>query len=235
MCLVHFVVSLSHVYVSITKAELAMGALSKIAAATPTGGGNNIRDGLYLYYVERVTHHKGFKGERYVFEFRVVESEASTELDENGKVTPPNAVGTACSMVCLLDKHENAPGNAKAAILAITAPLGYTENMITEDFLIECAGAGNPLRGVAVRNETRRAINQGRSNPLNAGKPLTLPNWKAVSQTAEDIAKQRAWLDANGARADMSAPKGAEAPAPVTAPQGAAASLMARLGKPVTA
>lgn len=181
-----------------------MSALSKIQAATPTGGGTNIRDGRYLYFIERVVYNeKGHNGPAYIVEFRVVESEANGDVDEKGAPTIPNAVGSSCSMVCLLDKHESAGGNAKACVLGALAPLGYVEAQITEPLLLDLASAANPLRGIAIRNETRRGWNKGRAVAANAGKPLTLNSWKSVAQTAENIMAQRAWLDANASQVEI--------------------------------
>lgn len=229
-------------------------ALSKIEKATATGGGNNIRDGRYLYFIEKVVYNeKGHNGAAYIVEFRVVESESNGDVDEKGVPTIPNPVGSSCSMVCLLDKHESAGGNAKACVLGALTPLGYVESQITEPLLLDLASPQNPLRGIAIRNETRRGWNKGRTTAANAGKPLTLNSWKPVAQTAENIMTQRAWLDANAsqveipARPAMTSPVAsvshapvapvaqpvavvAPQPTPAPAPTGGASALLAQLG-----
>ncbi len=81
-----------------------MSALAKIQSATVTGGGNNVRDGRYKLLVEKCEYSKGFQGERFVAELRVIEASATGLLDESGRPVAPNAVGTTYSLVCLLDK-----------------------------------------------------------------------------------------------------------------------------------
>ncbi len=235
-----------------------MSALSKISKATPTKGGNNIKDGNYLYFVDKITYdERGYSGATFVYEFRVIEAASNGDTDEKkkgeaGKPTIPNTVGSSCSMVCLLDKHDNAGGNAKACALGLLMPLGYTEEQITEDLLLEISSPSNPLRGVAVRNETYRGWNKGKTNIANRDCPLTLNKWIPIAQTVEDMHQRRAWLDSNGATAapvptatasasavtEVAAPVAVAAPvvqaapvAPQPAPAPAATSpLLARLG-----
>lgn len=216
-----------------------MGALSKIQNATPTNGGNNIKDGNYLYLIEKITYDERARGgATFIAEFRVMESDANGATDEkkkgeSGKPTVPNPAGSTCSMVCQLDKFENAGGNALAFLLGAMGPLGYVQDStdltpeqrktiaITEERILEVSGAGNPLRGVAVRNETYRGWNKGKSVEANRDKPLTLNSWKQVAQTPADIQACRAWLDANAARTVAPAPAAgafAAAAQPVAAP-----------------
>lgn len=221
-------------------------ALSKISKATPTKGGNNIKDGNYLYFIEKITYdERGYSGATFVAEFRVVQAEANGATDEKrkgevGKPTVPNPVGSSCSMVCLLDKFDNAGGNAKAFLMAAMQPLGYDEAAITEELILEVSAATNPLRGLAVRNETYRGWNKGKSVAANRDLALTLNGWKPVTQTPEDLKAQRAWLDANVAKAEAPVPAGATAPAepqpepqappPAPTPQPARSPLLAHLG-----
>lgn len=190
---------------------MTTGAFAKIASASATGGGNNIRDGVYKFLVEKVTIQKGHTGESFIAEFRVIESAATGATDERGNPVSPNAPGSTCSMVANLTKHESAAGNAKAFIVGALAGLGYTEEQITPEVMGYVCSEKNPLRGLAVIDETYRGVNKGRSNPANAGKPLTLNKWKAISQTEEDVQKQRAWLDANPPRVDTAAQQPAAA------------------------
>lgn len=210
-----------------------MGALSKIQNATPTNGGNNIKDGNYLYLIEKVTYDERARGgATFIAEFRVMEAEANGATDEKkkgetGKPSVPNPVGSTCSMVCQLDKFENAGGNALAFLLGAMGPLGYIQDnpdltpeeraqkAITEPRILEVSGTGNPLRGVAVRNETYRGWNKGKSVPANRDNTLTLNSWKQVAQTPADIQACRAWLDSNAARTVAPAPA---APAAVAQP-----------------
>ena len=221
-----------------------MSALSKIANATPTGGGNYINDGRYLYFVEKLSYIKGYKGESFIAELRVIEAAASNAVDEQGRPIAPNSVGSTCSMVCNLNQSA-AGGNAKAFLIALLAPLGYVEADITEERILEVSDPNaNPMRGAAIRNSTYSGINQGRDNPANRGKRITKNAWTAVAQTAEDIKAQRSWLDANATPISPSVavpaaaaqPIAPAAPAPVQptpaavpAPSGPS-PLLARLG-----
>lgn len=171
----------------------------KIADAANTGGGNNIRDGIYKLAVEQcVLNDEAHSGTVFIVEFRVMEASPSGALDEQGRPVTPNQVGTSCSMVCNVTKHESAFGNLKKFLVGSLAGLGYSADQVTED-LIKQVFVDDPkmLRGVVVRDETYRSINKGRVNTANAGKPLTLNKWIAVEQTEEDIAKMRAYLDSS--------------------------------------
>jgi hypothetical protein len=148
-------------------------------------------------------------------------------------------------MVCLLDRFDNAGGNAKAFLLGVLSPLGYVEDDITEELILQLSGPDNPLRGAAVRNETYRGWNKGKTNIANRDNALTLNSWKPVAQTPEDIKARRAWLDANASRVEPSAapaqtpgaaaaqPIEQAAPTPVAQPSPAASApspLLSRLG-----
>lgn len=176
----------------------------KIADASATGGGNNIRDGRYTFLIEKCHIQEGHTGTCAIVEFRVMESNASGAADEQGKQIVPNPVGSTCSMVCNLTKHESAAGNVKAFMIAALGGLGYTAEQAGDDSVIaEAFSEENPLRGVKVIDETYRGINKGRANAANAGKPLTLNKWKAVEQTAEEIAEGAKYLDDNAAKAEV--------------------------------
>lgn len=189
---------------------MSKGAFAKVAGASATGGGNNIRDGVYKLLVEKVHIQDGHSGECFIAEFRVVESQANGAVNEQGQPIIPNAVGSSASIVCNLTKHASAAGNAKAFVVAACAGLGYTEAQITPDVMAYICSEKNPLRGLAVTDETYRGVNKGRDNPANAGKPLTLNKWKPVAQTEDDIKRQAAYLDSNASRVDA----GASSPAP---------------------
>jgi hypothetical protein len=190
----------------------------KIADATATGGGNNIRDGIYKFLVEKCHIQEGHTGTCLIVEFRVMESTASGAVDEKGVPVAPNPVGSTCSMVCNVTKHESAYGNVKAFVQAALMGLGYQANQITND-VIQQVFEGDPmaLRGCQIIDETYRGINKGRANAANAGKPLTLNKWKSVAQTEEDMAKWRAYLDDNASKPEVVA-------APVATPTASAAA-----------
>lgn len=210
---------------------MSAGAFAKIASASATGGGNNIRDGIYKMLVEKVHIQKGHTGESFIAEFRVIESSSNGATDEQGRPIVPNAPGSTCSMVCNLTKHESAAGNAKAFVVGALAGLGYTEDQITPDVMGYVCSEKNPLRGLAVIDETYRGVNKGRSNPANAGKPLTLNKWKAISQSEADVQTQRAWLDANPPKVDTAAQQPAAA-AVKPATEAVAAAQPAQPAKP---
>jgi hypothetical protein len=192
---------------------MSAGAFAKIAQASATGGGNNIRDGYYKFLIEKVTIQAGHTGESFIAEFRVIEAASSGQVDERGHAIQPNAVNSTCSMVCNLTKHASAAGNAKAFVVGALAGLGYTEDQITPEVMGYITSEKNPLRGLAVIDETYRGVNKGRDNPANAGKPLTLNKWKAIAQTLDDVAAQKAYLDTNAAKADVQTTPAPAAPA----------------------
>ncbi len=210
-----------------------MSALSKIANATASGGGTNIRDGRYKYLIEKCIYQKGHKGENFIVELRVIESASNGDVDERGQPTIPNAVGSTCSMACLLDKHASAAGNAKAFLIGALAPIGYSESQIDEPLLLEVSGPNNPLRGICIGNETRRGWNKGTVNKANEGKPMTLNVWRAIAQTPEDIQAQRTWLDSNLSRADK-APSVVRAADPVASTTVSAPAVVAPVVAAVT-
>lgn len=175
----------------------------KIAAATATGGGNNIRDGRYKFLIEKCHIQEGHTGTCLIAEFRVMEAAASGALDEQGKPVIPNPVGSTCSMVCNVTKHESAYGNVKAFVQGALGGLGYTPDKIDDQVLAEVFSDANPLRGVAVIDETYRGVNKGRANAANAGKPLTLNKWKSIAQTQEEVQAQAQYLDENVATAEV--------------------------------
>jgi hypothetical protein len=217
---------------------MSKGAFAKVAGASATGGGNNIRDGVYKLLVESLVVQNGHSGECFIAEFRVLEATANGAVNEQGQPVIPNAVGSTCSMVCNLTKHESAAGNAKAFVVGALAGLGYTEAQITPDVMGHICSEHNPLRGLAVIDETYVGVNKGRSNPANAGKKLTLNKWKPIQQTEDDVKTQRAYLDSNVARADAGAPAAASSlfsqtvatPAPTEAAKPAGGGLLGILG-----
>ena len=168
----------------------------KIAEASATGGGNNIRDGIYDLVVEKcVLNDEAHSGTCFIVEFRVLKSQSAGVLDEQGKPVVPNPEGTTCSMVCNVTKHESAYGNLKKFLVAALGGMGYTPDQITDD-LIKQMFVDEPemLRGLVVHDETYRGINKGRANAANAGKPLTLNKWSPIEQSEEDMEAMKKWL-----------------------------------------
>ncbi len=179
----------------------------KIADASLSGGGNNIRDGIYKLAVEKcLVNDEAHSGTVFIVEFRVLEAAANGALDENGRPVVPNAVGTTCSMVCNVTKHESAFGNLKKFLYGALGGLNYTPDQVTDELIKELfVDDPTMLRGVVVRDETYRTINKGRANPANAGKPLTLNKWTSIPQTEEDVAAVKSILDSTEAKAETAA------------------------------
>jgi hypothetical protein len=157
----------------------------QIAGADVSGGGNIIRDGKYLFCVQKVFIGKMYNGNMFVAEFGVVESEA-VEND-----VEPNAVGTTCSYVINVDTNKSALGNIKAFLSALIG-----ENPSAEDVeAITDKDGTNPARGAYIRDETyRKTIKSG----PNAGKPFTAHRWEYVEQTDEEIEARAKKLDEGG-------------------------------------
>lgn len=165
---------------------------SQIAAASASGGGTYIADGVYKLMVEKMfekrSTHAGGSGLSFITEFRVIESAPHPDYPD----VKPNAVGTTCSVVCSVQKHASAMGNVKAILLGLLGAFGYTEDMIGPE-QIQSAFNSDELKGILVENTTyRKAIKTG----VNAGKPITLNKWTSIEQTEEDVARQRADLEA---------------------------------------
>ena len=165
----------------------------RIAAAKATGGGNLITDGDYIFEVEKILLHAGYKGTSFIAEMRVVESEPTVEG------VAPNKGGSAASLIVNLDKNpEMAPGNVKAFVLAL---LGLDESATsTEQFVGHLEGLladAQPARGMLVADTTfRKKIQKG----PNIDKPFTGHKWSHVPQTAAEVASRRAAQEARGAK-----------------------------------
>lgn len=188
--------------------------LKKIAEAKPTQGGNFIVDGDYTYLIERIGLSDGHAGNCFIAELRVLESK-KTEADVD-----PNPAGSSVSFVQNLTKYENAPGNVKAFMNAL---YGLEEGQVpaeqAQQILAHAIGEGNPCRGMKVRNSTYRKMNQGKANPANRGKMMTLNKFIHVpGQTVETIAQGKAQLD-NTSAVSPTSPPAAVVPAPTAAPQ----------------
>lgn len=186
-----------------------MSALSdlfkKIADANVGGGGNYIKHGSYLLEIKRAFIEKKRAGMMYITEFIVRES---TPIDDSEK---PNAVGSDCSFAANLEQKDGVGlGNVKGFILGL---YGLSEKTMSDEekaelpMVIETLTNDDPkaemtkkdgskglipvqpARGMLVRCSTYKKQTKDKS------KTLTLPNWEAVSQTAEEIKARRAALD----------------------------------------
>lgn len=177
---------------------------SKIANASATKGGNNLKDGKYRLIVERMLLNTGHSGTCFIPELRVVKAEKSEQDVE------PNAPGSTVSCVWNVTKHASAPGNVKAFVLAV---LGIDEATTPaaqmQELLSRAVGAEQILRGMEIDCATFRRVNKGRDNPANAGTVMTLPAWQHITgQTQESITRNRATLDGAPQPATHPAPTG---------------------------
>ena len=224
---------------------MSAGAFAKIASASATGGGNNIRDGIYKLMVEKVQMQTGHTGECFIAEFRVLDSSPNGAVDEQGRPVIPNAPGSTCSMVCNITKHASAAGNAKAFVEKALEGLGVSPDKINAETMAYVCSENNPLRGLAIIDETYRGVNKGRENPANAGKALTLNKWKAVAQTEADVNTGNAYLDATPPKVDTASAQANSAaalfqqasaqqvaPPPAQNPTPAQPQVAAALGQP---
>lgn len=188
-----------------------------ISGATPSQGGNYLRDGIYSLLVEKVVQHQGNDGPTFVAELRVTESK-KTEQD-----VEPNPVGTTVSYAQVLMKFKSAPGNAKAFLLGVLGGLGYAESDLTDQLVDEVVGDGQPLRGAQVKCSTYRKMTR------DGSKMLTLPKWQSVAQDEAAIKRGREFLDQTKAvEEDEGLAPVVAAPATPTAVPG---GVLSRLGK----
>lgn len=194
-------------------------AFSKIAGAQTFDGGNTIRDGNYVFLIERAFLHDGHNGECFIAELRVLESAASGATDETGRPVMPNPAGSTCSLVCNLTKYDAAAGTAKKFCGAAVESIGYTLESLgdqlaqaqnrakgsPEEALAYLCGDSNPLHGIRIADNTWRSVNKGRYNQANAGKPMTNHKFIAIPQDGEAVSAQRKYLADNKPKADTTA------------------------------
>jgi len=182
--------------------------LKKIAKSRSTKGGNNIRDGKYLFEVKNIICERKEEGETFIVEFNCVTSEPSPgNFEHAGKAcwpdkpgaveVKPNAVGSSPSYVLNLDKNKSAGGNVKAFIIALVGGEDFSEenDAAVADFVStvdEAIGKPQPCRGMLIAAETFRKKIKGGDN---AGQPFVGLNWTHVEQDGDAIAARRAVLD----------------------------------------
>lgn len=164
--------------------------LNKIATASVTSGGNNLRDGSGRAALRKFELTDGFKGTRAVFEFIVVSSRKKqvTELKTGKQIeVEPNLPGSDFSVVNMLDKHASAFGNVKAIVLALFNEPTASDADITET--LQAMLDGNVGIGRVIDFDTYRRVTD--VNKVE----IVLPKWFGVDQTEEDIAKTKLWLE----------------------------------------
>lgn len=176
--------------------------LKKIAGATTSGGGINLRDGRGRIAVKTMLLQDGFKGSRFVMEGVIVSSAKIpvTEL-KTGKTLDinPNEPGTDISWVQMLDEHESAFGAVKDLVLKL---YGEDESSITnEDFIatLDELTTKNSALGMVVDFGTYRKVT--RANSIE----IVLPKWATVEQSPDDIKAMKKWLESLTSQAQTKA------------------------------
>lgn len=192
--------------------------LAEIAGATPTGGGNNLRDGRYRLAVRKTALESGFKGARWGMDFVVAACSKMPGLVELKTGRPidiePNAVGTDVGIVKMLttDKSYQAPGlgDAKSFVLAL---FGIPMSDATPADLLSMLDEldkSNSGYGMVIDCVTRRKVSG--ENEVE----MVLQDWHHVpGQTAEHILATRKWIESITA-----APAAPAVPAAQTTPVG---------------
>lgn len=165
--------------------------LKKIAEASVSGGGNNIRDGRGRLIIKRLALESGFKGQRFVAEFTVQNSQkmaVSSQKTGEKLDIEPNGPMTDVSWVQLFDEHPNAVGNVKGFILAL---YGETAEPSIDEFMqvLDEVTGKNTAQGMAIDFETYRKVTK------KSGVEIVVPKWFTVQQSDTDIAQAKAWLE----------------------------------------
>lgn len=171
----------------------------KIAASRGTGGGNYFRDGSYLCVVTKMELSDGYKGEKFLGEFKILEVrpvDVPADMLRPGETLDrikPNAVGSSVSKVCMLNQ-DMGPSNAKSMLCGVDGTPEAEVDETSNDFVqmtLDATERHQPLRGVLVRVETYRKRKVKNQNEI-----MVLEKWIHVEgQTAESIAKNREALD----------------------------------------
>ncbi len=185
---------------------LSPALAKKIADAKSSKGGNRIKDGNYIFAVERLEFAEKNGGNTFVAELRVIESESNGSRNigdgTTGDLNEPNVKGSSVSFVCVLESTPSAAGNMKEMLCALVnadpdsgeaflnAFNTYVEHKDTDGKKINTS---QPARGMIIGAETYRKMTK---NGKNAGKWGTYPGWAHIEQTAEEIKTRRAELDA---------------------------------------
>ncbi len=151
-------------------------------------GGEFIQDGDYDFLIERlVMREGGFKGDSFVAEFRV-ERAAQTRAD-----VKPNPVGSSCSRATVLSTdfaYQLMMAFMHQVGVATGDDLSEMSPDQVEEFLRYACGKDNPCRGVRITDRTYRTTTKKNLE-------IVAHKWSAVAQTDEEIAANRAKLDAS--------------------------------------
>lgn len=164
----------------------------KVAEASATGGGNNLRDGRGRLCVKKLSMEDGFQGARFVAEFVVVASQKISVTEEKtGKALDiePNPAGSDVGWVQLFDKHLSSFGNVKGLLLAL---FNTSESETDPEDIVETLAEvteKNAAAGMVIDYVTFRKVTRER------GVEIVVPKWSHVEQTPEDAIRMRKWME----------------------------------------
>lgn len=174
---------------------LPANVLGKIAEATNKsragGGGDDLRDGVYVMVTEKTEAFSGNNGDQIAIVARVI----SAEADPAHPNVKPNAVGSSVRWILNFTDNrtkEVAPKNWRAFLEALD---GCGQNALSGEKIAEYTNAiaADPqaFRGVRFRCTSYRRPKKNKPNEESV-----LANYQFVQQTGEEVAAQRAALDA---------------------------------------
>jgi len=191
--------------------QVPAGVLAKIAAAEPSSTRHaNIRDGFYLFEVQRLLSEQKRKAHCFIIELGVIASRPTTDPARPGII--PNAPKSTASVVVSFG-NDSAGGNVSrfvCGLLGVNPEQMAVTDEKTGDFVrfmtaeergeeikstyADLTAVNQPGRGMLIRGETYTY--PIKSGP-NAGKPFVGLNWIFVpGQTEQTIALRRQMLDA---------------------------------------
>lgn len=172
--------------------------------------GEYIRDGEYEYLIEKTELHEGENGTSFILGLYVTSSKQTDPKVE------PNPVGSSVTSVSNLSKHIAAKASVKTFVLAA---LGASEGDIPEDQLAdvmrEIVSDAQPLRGVRIKNRTRRKVTEKNKVELIVNDFIHVPT--SNNERAE-----------NRCQLDMGTVKTAESGTPGARPRSSALSFLKR-------
>lgn len=191
--------------------EVPAGVLDKIAAAKPSSTRHaNIRDGFYLFEVQRLLSEQKRHAHCFIIELGVIASRPTTDPERPGIL--PNAPHSTASVVVSFN-NDSAGGNVSrfvCGLLGVDPEQMAVTDKQTGTFVrfmtaeergqeikstyADLTAVDQPGRGMLIRGETYTyPIKSG----ANAGKPFVGLNWIFVpGQTDQTIALRRQRLDA---------------------------------------
>jgi hypothetical protein len=183
---------------------LSKELLKKLAEANPSGGGNYVQHGRFVFMVDAfLLKTEGFKGISVITELLVADSAPAT--DGKQSEAPHNPRGSKCSVVFNLTggnqkAAEAARGNLKALVIGLLGKDSYEAMMANEklgadsgdryDKVLDLLQAN--ARGAMIADETHLGkIQTGQ----NAGKSIVNHKWGYLDTTDEQRLKNIAVLD----------------------------------------